>query len=459
MSAANGMYQSTAEDAKVPVDVFQSNVAPSAEGCLYVEGERFGNKKGRLTAKSGRAMSLYPGGSRSLAGVLCSVMRTSCSDGLSCSGGPSRSGGSLRLLGSLSLRDSVGVSRPRGVWHLTLALCVASLLLGGGCGMPRLSTSAELAVFDRAGPMIPSADYGLLVGSRKRRGAYHLVIGDVVEFTMPAILHASSAELPSWTGREQPYVCRVDQAGNVSVPVVGAIRAAGLPLAVVESSIAQAFYPKYVTTLPAVVGRVMEYRKSQVLVIGAVERPGVYELNSDEMSLVGALMKSGGIVKEGAAVIRVQHAEASVPTEPIVLPVKGLNIPFTDIALQEGDTVVVEGLNPQMFTVVGLVNNSGAFPYPPGTSYSLLQALAFAGGVDSVADPQFAKIYRQDASGRIVSAVFRISGTQVAGGASVFIKPGDVVSIEQTDYTRTRLLLSRIVKVVTGASMVYRINE
>ncbi len=62
-----------------------------------------------------------------------------------------------------------------------------------------------------------------------------------------------------------------------------------------------------------------------------------------------------------------KKAESGKPKklEPIVLPVKGLNIPFADVVLRNGDSVIVERFREPLITVVGLVNRPGNFQYPP----------------------------------------------------------------------------------------------
>jgi len=65
------------------------------------------------------------------------------------------------------------------------------------------------------------------------------------------------------------------------------------------------------------------------------------------------------------------------------------------VAIKDGDTIEVERLDPVTFSVTGLVQKPGAFPYLPGRKVNLMQALAEAGGLNDKADPQFAKVYRQ----------------------------------------------------------------
>lgn len=377
-----------------------------------------------------------------------------------------------------------------------------SLLVIGvtGCSQQvSLLSSQQLAEFENAGPVRPTVDMDRLARARIGGGAYRVVPGDVLELTMPAILQVVTAEVPGTTEEFTPYVCRVSESGVITLPVVGKIEAAGKTLAQIESAVIDAYYPKYTPTRPSVFARVLEYKNAKVSITGAVEDPGVYELRNDQMSLVALLMKAGGIVDEGAALIQISrpygvNTNSNVklnssdskqnPTsddalekelletleavrslkgqktaeldrrkkpEPIVLPVRGFNIPFADVALQDGDTVVVERLELPLFTVMGLVNKPGNFPYPPDVRYNLMQTLGFAGGLDRTAEPRYASIYRLKPDGGIVNVTFKIiENSKLTNASNTLIKPGDIVAVEHTPRTRTKLFLDRVFRINFG---------
>jgi len=109
----------------------------------------------------------------------------------------------------------------------------------------------------------------------------------------------------------------------------------------------------------------------------------------------------------------------------------------------------------RIFTVMGLVNNPNAFPYPSDVQYNLMEALAYAGGLDMVADPRYLKIYRQDATGDIVTATFGIDSKALADAYSTAVKPGDVIYVDHTLRTRTNQLLSNILRIGVGADVRY----
>jgi len=323
------------------------------------------------------------------------------------------------------------------------------LILATGCNDLNIKppSGKELEIFEKAGPVRPSVDVGTLTRAKRHAGAYRVVAGDVLELQIPNVLPDGQADVPDPVGI---YQCRVMPGGRISLPIVGLLEVAGKTLAQIESTVVAAYYPKYVVNRPPVVARVAEYHTLPVTVVGAVACPGLYRLRSDEMSLVALLMKAGGIVSDGAGVIRICKKGQVGQAEPLALPIKGLNIPFEDVALSGGELVEVERLNPQLFTVMGLVGKPGAYPYPRGARYNLLQAFAFAGGVDDTADPRCVRVYRQDADGKIVSALFPIPSSQASQSANVFIKPGDVLAVEHTPRTRARRILAQVFQASTG---------
>lgn len=149
-----------------------------------------------------------------------------------------------------------------------------------------------------------------------------------------------------------------------------------------------------------------------------------------------------------------ERTAASAGIQTLVLPVRGLNIPFADVVLEEGDTVVVEPPREQSISIVGLVARPGNMLYPPGARYTLLQAIAFAGGLDLVANPRYVSVYRLAPDGHIVSATFQLVNPrrqqQLTDTLALPLKPGDVVSVEHTPRTRTNVFFDRVFRISLG---------
>ena len=320
--------------------------------------------------------------------------------------------GAVRTPGKFPLRND----------ELTL---VSALMRAGGI----VKEGANVLRIHRAGQAKPLV---IPIGGRDVPAAdVALKEGDVVEVT-PGLFSA---------GR---YQCRVTRAGAIHLPVVGGIPVAGKTLAEIEGLAAEAYYPKYVASRPIVVAKVAEYRSATVSVVGGVGKPGRYELRSNELSLVSLLMKAGGVAAGGAGLVRVRRAGQPDDAQPIVVPVKEANIPLVDLALKDGDTIEVERLAPQVFTVTGLVGRQGAFPYPPEAQYTLHQALAFAGGVDPLADPRYATVHRRAEGGKVASATLNIGPHAIVTAPQITIKPGDVIRVEKTFRTGWRTFFGKV---------------
>jgi protein involved in polysaccharide export with SLBB domain len=324
------------------------------------------------------------------------------------------------------------------------------------CSAPQYHLSdEELARFEAAGPVVPEVDQDALLNSLPAPGPYRVVPGDLLQISAPHIFFETSADDTANPATPTPYLVRVNGDGDIIMPLVGEQPVAGETLLEIEAQLANAAYPKYLTHKPGIVARIEEYKRVTVSLMGAVEKPGLIDLRSDQMSLFGALSEAGGIARSGNLIEGAQRIRITLPGEDgkptlIALPVKGLNIPFSDVALTGGERIEVERYEPDTFTVVGLVASPGAYAYPPEVDYNLMQALAVAGGVDMTADPPYATIFRKDATGQIIPATFDIDGAGLTNSSTLKIKPGDVIAVQHTAASWTRSFASEIFRISIG---------
>jgi protein involved in polysaccharide export with SLBB domain len=175
---------------------------------------------------------------------------------------------------------------------------------------------------------------------------------------------------------------------------------------------------------------------------------------------VGDAGDATGRVQPAGVLKKLVYEDSESPRTPtgnemvLNLPVRGLNIPFSDVPLVDGDTVIVERNKPQTISVIGLVARPGSFPYPPDVRYTLAEALALAGGLDMVAEPHFVSVYRLRNDGTIAGATFQFSRSSgpehLTAALALEVKPGDVISVEHTLRTRTNVFFDRIVRITLG---------
>lgn len=321
------------------------------------------------------------------------------------------------------------------------------------------------------------------------KGPYRVVPGDVLELQMPRIVDQQVPTDAIVAGGNQSCKCRISDEGTIVLPLIGSFPVAGRSLSEIDLSVMAQYYPKYIKKPLPIHVAVSEYSTRKVAIVGAVTRPGVYALRHDQMSLIALLMEAGGIAQNGASVIRIMRStrnhsalsserhtpqvgrpqmRPSVTTAawrnssaPLaengttsVLPVKGLNIPFADVALEEGDSVVVERPVEQFVSVVGLVNRPANMPYPPDAQYNLIQAIAFAGGLDLTADPRYVSVYRLRPDGTISAVTVQLVNPHdeqdLTESLVLPVRPGDVVSVEHTPRTRTNVFFDRVFRISLG---------
>jgi hypothetical protein len=160
----------------------------------------------------------------------------------------------------------------------------------------------------------------------------------------------------------------------------------------------------------------------------------------------------------GAAPEAAAASDAHPPSEirppqltTLAVPVRAMNIPLRDVALEEGDSIWVERMALPMFCVLGLVNRPGNFPYPPMEEYNITQAIAFAGGLNPIAEPHYVTIYRLAPDGSILRVPFQlIKRGEFTNAWSTPIRPGDVVAVEHTLRTKMNTIINSLVRVNVG---------
>ncbi len=327
---------------------------------------------------------------------------------------------------------------------LTALLAVLSCpaCIGNRIVYPVKPTAAELAEFEAAGPVEGErlAQDGIVMNVA---GPYRVVPGDLLAIQLPSEVEGAGDEDGTPTVEIK---CRVSRDGTLLLPMIGTFAAGGLTTGEIEDGLAAAYGADGVLKeRPSVVVTVAEFRTVAVAVIGAVNEPGLHELRSDRRTVLGALSAAGGIEAErGARSIRVVRTSADGAAESELLAVHLSEIPLADVELSGGETIVVEPLPERSFSVTGLVRKVGVFPYPEPRRFNLMQALAFAGGVDSTAAPRYATIYRRKADGSVLAATFQIDGTALTDASNVAIKDGDVIAVEHTQGTWWRQFVSQV---------------
>ena len=204
---------------------------------------------------------------------------------------------------------------------------------------------------------------------------------------------------------------RVSEHGDISLPLVGSLRAAGLTPRDLEAAIAARLREKYIRD-PHVTIRLADVQSQPVSVIGAVNRPGIYQLRGGH-TLLETLALAGGLSGEAGdtVVVKRGNSRSVVPLEGgdgggcapagddacgvVEVNLKALLASATsplDVIVRPGDVVAVRSA--AVVYVVGAVNKPGAFHVPGHEQLTVLRALALGGGVTPIAATQDVQVLR-----------------------------------------------------------------
>lgn len=206
---------------------------------------------------------------------------------------------------------------------------------------------------------------------------------------------------------------RVSSQGNISLPLLGILKVMGLTGNELEKEIRDLLAEKYFQD-PHVSVFIREYRNQRISVIGAVEKPGVFDVTGQK-TVLEMLAMAGGLRGEPNSagqllfVIRPPLPEEDISNEEknsseqspktfVIdleeLLVKGnlaLNIP-----LMHGDVINVP-VSGKVF-VGGEVKSPGGFPMG-GRRMTIGQAITLAGGLKYEANASETKIFRYPEKG------------------------------------------------------------
>jgi polysaccharide biosynthesis/export protein len=240
-----------------------------------------------------------------------------------------------------------------------------------------------------------------MTGAARFSQDYLLGPGDVVEITVFGIEDLKGKQLT------------LDSEGKISLPFINAVQLIGLTPRESEVKICT-LYEASVIKNPQVTISVKEYRSQFISVLGAVLKPGTYQLTRRAF-LVDALAMAGGLLTEKAEARVYVHRASMTPATSQVenVPESGAkeNIEIDLIQMLEqgdislnipiyaGDVISVPERVERFFYVLGDVNKSGAFEIKKGEQITLSKALASAGGLMPTAKANKTSIMRTNPDG------------------------------------------------------------
>ena len=346
-----------------------------------------------------------------------------------------------------------------------LFLLAIELIASSGCYRPVITP--KHIPKDLVAPHVTNAkaiDLSRLSGFASTKD--FIEIGDVIEVT---IIAGVSDQVPL------SIPVRISDDGTALIPLLGAIPLAGMRIEQAEQIIRQQAMAGGIYRNPHVTVVLEIKDANKVTVIGAVEKPGTYDLPRSSSNLLTAFVAAGGLTSNASTNIEVRSpAKHAFPANsekqnrlatytggqqtaaPVSQSIRINLVSASDagrgVNLRDGDVVMVPELDQNPIQVLGLVRRPAEYKLPTDRDLHLLDVLAMAGGLSSpVAD----KIYViRRIPGEPETQVIKVSYQKAkrVRSENIRLSSGDVVSVERTPMTVAFEAFNRFINIGIGAT-------
>ena len=213
---------------------------------------------------------------------------------------------------------------------------------------------------------------------------------------------------------------RVSETGVVSFPLLGNVRIGGLGVSAAEKLIADGLKNGNFVKQPQVTLTLLQIKGNQASVLGQVNRPGRYPIETADMRLTDLLANAGGVATSGSDQLVLTGTRNGKPfRQEIDLPgvFSAEQNRANDILIQNGDVLWVD--RAPLVYIYGEVQRPGPMRLERGMT--LMQVLAAGGGLNQRGTERGIRIHRKSADGK-VQVVQPNMDDSVRDGDVVFVK-------------------------------------
>ncbi|RTL36483.1 MAG: polysaccharide export protein EpsE [Burkholderiales bacterium] len=217
---------------------------------------------------------------------------------------------------------------------------------------------------------------------------------------------------------------RVSETGVISFPLLGSVRIGGLAVSAAEKLIADGLRNGNFVKAPQVTVVLLQVKGNQASVLGQVNRPGRYPIETTDMRLTDLLANAGGVATTGGDLLVLSGTRDGKPYRlEVDLPsVFGPNTDAgraSDVIIQNGDVLWVE--RAPIVYIYGEVQRPGPMRLERGMT--VMQALASGGGLNQRGTERGIRVHRKGADGKV---------QVVQPGMDDSLKDGDVVYVKES---------------------------
>lgn len=212
---------------------------------------------------------------------------------------------------------------------------------------------------------------------------------------------------------------RVSEQGTINYPLIGAIELGGTTIGEAEKKIASALRSGNYLKQPQVNIVLLQVRGNQVAVLGQVQKPGRFPLETTNTRVSDLLAAAGGVTPMGDDTLIVTGTRNAQPFRKVIdIPGLFLNSRGQDdILVQGGDTIFVN--KAPVYYIYGEAQRPG--PYRIERGMTVQQAVAQGGGPTARGSLNRLRLTRVGPDGRQVETDARL-GDPVLPNDVIFVR-------------------------------------
>ena len=242
-------------------------------------------------------------------------------------------------------------------------------------------------------------------------GEYRLGAGDVVRVVV-------------YQNPDLTLETRVSETGAISYPLLGSVRIGGLGVSAAEKLIADGLKNGNFVKSPQVTLILLQVKGNQASVLGQVNRPGRYPIETTDMRMTDLLANAGGVATTGADLLVLSGTRNGKPFRmeidlPSVFGPNGDQGRTNDVLIQNGDVLWVD--RAPLVYIYGEVQRPGPMRLERGMT--VMQALAAGGGLTQRGTERGIRVHRKGADGKV-----QVLQQAMDDG----LKDGDVVYVKES---------------------------
>jgi polysaccharide export outer membrane protein len=225
---------------------------------------------------------------------------------------------------------------------------------------------------------------------------------------------------------------RVDEAGTISLPLIGEVEVGGLTAAAAAEHLESLLEARYVQRASVEI-QVREFRSRPITIIGAVRQPGPLQFPG-RVTLLEAVAAAGGLVEGHGSTIYVLRRADNGLSDQVGIPVNDLLVradPRANIPIFANDLINVPAAVAVTIYCVGEVGSPGALAFDGGERVTLLAAIARAGGLTDRASKKIL-IKRRSRSGEEIELTADYRRVVSGKDPDPELEEGDVIVVQES---------------------------